>query len=282
MDDGTPPGWLAELWRKVFSEPFTRTEAESLAWRLSPEGQAFDVRSAVVLVVTVLALTFIEYIGKHPQLDGLADFTALVVGETSAAPLRTAFEAEPKLYRLAWWAVSSVLAYLAAPVLVVRYGFGHSLADYGLGFRGMLKDAWIYGLMFVGMIPCVLLAGMNANFLHTYPFYRVDPGEPLWPWFWAWEALYILQFISLEFFFRGFLLHGLRRRLGFYAVFVMMVPYVMIHFGKPMLETLVAIIAGVVLGALSLKNRSVWLGAAIHVAVALSMDTLALWHTGRL
>jgi hypothetical protein len=49
-----------------------------------------------------------------------------------------------------------------------------------------------------------------------------------------------------------------------------------------MLETLVAIIAGVVLGALSLKNRSVWLGAAIHVAVALSMDTLALWHAGRL
>ena len=126
------------------------------------------------------------------------------------------------------------------------------------------------------------VASTNANFLHTYPFYRVDPGEPLWPAFWIWEALYILQFIALEFFFRGFLLHGLRRRMGFYAVFAMMVPYVLIHFGKPMLETLVAIIAGVVLGALSLKNRSVWLGAAIHVAVALSMDTLALWRTGRL
>lgn len=270
------------LWHKVFVEPFARTEAESQLWRQSPPGQAFDWRSVTILVMTVLSLTFIEYIGKRPQLEGLANGVALVAGESTASPWRAAFAADSKLYRLTWWAVSCVLAYLAAPALVVRYVFGQSLADYGLGVRGMFRDAWIYGLMFAGMVPCVLIAGANESFLHTYPFYRLEPDEPLWPQFWMWEALYILQFISLEFFFRGFVLHGLRLRLGCYAVFVMMVPYVMIHFGKPLLETLVAIIAGVALGALSLKNRSVWLGAAIHVAVAMSMDLLALWRAGRL
>ena len=38
--------------------------------------------------------------------------------------------------------------------------------------------------------------------------------------------------------------------MGSHAIFVMVVPYVMIHFGKPMLETVGAIIAGVVLGLL--------------------------------
>jgi membrane protease YdiL (CAAX protease family) len=97
-----------------------------------------------------------------------------------------------------------------------------------------------------------------------------------------WEAAYICQFFALEFFFRGFMLHGLRHRLGFYAIFVMMVPYCMIHFQKPMPETFGAIAAGAVLGLMSLKTRSIWLGACLHVAVALSMDFLALWHRGML
>ena len=75
---------------------------------------------------------------------------------------------------------------------------------------------------------------------------------------------------------------GLRHRFGFYAIFAMMVPYCMIHFGKPMPETFAAIIAGIVLGFMSLKTRSIWLGAAIHVAVALGMDFLSLWHNGLL
>ena len=62
------------------------------------------------------------------------------------------------------------------------------------------------------------------------------------------------------------------------AIFVMMVPYCMLHFGKPMPETFGAIIAGIVLGFACLKTGSIWLGAAIHIAVAWSMDTLVLLH----
>ena len=38
--------------------------------------------------------------------------------------------------------------------------------------------------------------------------------------------------------------------------------------------------AGIILGFMSLKTRSIWLGAAVHVAVALSMDLLALSQKG--
>jgi membrane protease YdiL (CAAX protease family) len=66
------------------------------------------------------------------------------------------------------------------------------------------------------------------------------------------------------------------------AVFVMIVPYNMIHFQKPGLEALAAILGGLVLGSLSLKTRSIWWGAMLHLAVAGTMDVLSLVQRGRL
>ena len=91
-----------------------------------------------------------------------------------------------------------------------------------------------------------------------------------------------MQFFGLEFFFRGFLLHSLKPSLGPYAIFVMTVPYCMIHFGKPMPETFAAIFAGVFLGWLSFKNGNIWMGLVLHCTVALSMDVLALYNKGLL
>jgi len=39
-----------------------------------------------------------------------------------------------------------------------------------------------------------------------------------------------------------------------------------------------AIIAGIVLGSLAAKTRSIYAGFLVHITVALSMDLLALWH----
>jgi membrane protease YdiL (CAAX protease family) len=52
----------------------------------------------------------------------------------------------------------------------------------------------------------------------------------------------------------------------------------MIHYHKPVLETFGAIAAGVILGYMSLRTRSIWLGAALHIAVAWTMDAAAIWH----
>jgi membrane protease YdiL (CAAX protease family) len=62
----------------------------------------------------------------------------------------------------------------------------------------------------------------------------------------------------------------------------MVVPYCMIHFGKPFLEALAAIAAGIVLGTLALKTRSIWCGVLIHVSVAISMDVAALVQRGEI
>jgi membrane protease YdiL (CAAX protease family) len=56
----------------------------------------------------------------------------------------------------------------------------------------------------------------------------------------------------------------------------------MIHYGKPFLEANAAIVAGIVLGTLALRTRSIWCGCLVHVSVAISMDIAALLQKGDL
>ena len=79
-------------------------------------------------------------------------------------------------------------------------------------------------------------------------------------------------------FFRGWMVSALRTTLGAGAIFVMAVPYCMIHYGKPYLEAHGAIVAGIVLGSLAMKTRSIYSGFLVHITVAFGMDFLALWR----
>jgi membrane protease YdiL (CAAX protease family) len=93
-----------------------------------------------------------------------------------------------------------------------------------------------------------------------------------------WEGMYFAQFFALEMFFRGWWLGVLRKSFGSGAIFAMAVPYCMIHYGKPYLEACGAIIAGIALGSLSMKTRSIYQGFLVHITVAILMDWLALRH----
>jgi hypothetical protein len=90
--------------------------------------------------------------------------------------------------------------------------------------------------------------------------------------------MYFAQFFALEMFFRGFWLGVLRKGFGSGAIFAMAVPYCMIHYGKPYLEACGAIVAGIALGSLSMKTRSIYSGFLVHITVAVMMDWLSLRH----
>ena len=54
----------------------------------------------------------------------------------------------------------------------------------------------------------------------------------------------------------------------------------MIHFGKPFPETLGAIVAGLVLGTMALRSKSIVPGICVHFTIAIGMDLLSLWQQG--
>jgi len=224
---------------------------------------ALDWRPIVILVTTAVTLTLARYFGNNATFSELVPFDKELYTRD-----------QWDLMARAWWSGARVFTYVVIPMLTIVLMPGERIRDYYVSFRGFGRHLWIYVGLYLVVLPFVLLVAMQEQFLSTYPFYKYS-NQSLGH-FLRWQVLYAAQFMALEFFFRGYMLKGLSHKFGYGAVFVMIVPYCMIHYPKPLPETLGAILAGVALGTLSMRTRSIWGGVLIHVGVALTMDWLAV------
>ena len=256
----------------------SQADAESDALRTN-DPQHTNRSAAAIAVTAALSLTIINFYAK--RVGWVIDVAGWFGADAVAADWLNGRDSR-QLARLVVWTVVQLFAYVGLPVLVIRILLGQRVGEFGTKWRGTLAHWKPYVALFLVSLPVVIWASYAASFQSKYPFYELAIDESLWPNMWIWWAMYAVQFVALEFFFRGFLVHGLKMRMGFAAVFVMIIPYNMIHFGKPITEALGAILGGVTLGTLSLRNRSVWWGAALHIAVAATMDIAALTHKGLL
>lgn len=248
------PAWLRSF-GQLLRDPWSAIDADT-KWA-EKRGLTWDALAILVTVAVVLTLQ--EYLGNEHMF-------------------RKWFPAEAKdpyvsLKGHAWWAGWRIGGYIILPCIVI-WAMGRRVRDLYLSPSGFLRHLPIYLGLFAAVAPFVWWVSSWPSFQHTYPFYKLA-HRSLFDLL-AWEAMYAVQFLALEFFFRGFMLEGLRRHMGSLAIAVMLVPYCMIHYGKPMPETLGAILAGAILGTVAMRTRSIWGGVAIHVAVAVMMDLLAL------
>ncbi|MCC6327292.1 MAG: CPBP family intramembrane metalloprotease [Acidobacteria bacterium] len=237
---------------------------------------ALDRRVIIALVYTAFGLACTYYLKNTEAVAGVLYDTPLkwfgdLITNTS----------NNNLAGLAWWVTLVTTVYVVGPFLIIRFGWKANVRDFGLLPR-MEPGFWkLLAACTAVMLPLVYLMSLTGGFAAKYPFLRIYNGEPyIGRTLLIWELIYFIQFFGLEFFFRGFLVHSLKRSLGLYSIFIMTVPYCMIHFGKPPAETLAAIAAGIFLGWLSYRNGSIWLGMVLHCTVAFSMDILALYNKG--
>lgn len=269
------------LWRRFVTDIQEAGDRDSDEYRaVTPRSEA-NRKAVVVLITAALSLTILNFgASSEPSwfistLDGLGL-------DAWAGWARATFDLSIHAQRngLVFWGIGQLFAYTVPPLVAIRVVLRERVSDYGLRVRGIGRHASVYAVLLAISVPFVVAASFTAAFQAKYPFYDLAPGEGLWPDMVLWWLVYGLQFAALEFFFRGFMIHGLSGRFGYMAVFVMVVPYNMLHYGKPMAEALAAIVGGAVLGSLSLRSRSIWWGVVVHVAIAGTMDVAALFHKG--
>jgi membrane protease YdiL (CAAX protease family) len=247
--------------------------------KLLAEG-GYNYRPAILFVITALVLTLQEYFGGR---DFYSDHIRPALRDVEIQQLITPgglgqyvhVQKYNDLYGYGWWAFNRCFGYVVIPLVAWKIIFRKdSLLDMGLRVKGFTKHAWIYGLCLAVVLPAVFIVSRSPDFGTYYPFYKLASRS----WFdlICWELMYFAQFFALEIFFRGFWLSGLRSTLGSGAIFAMCVPYCMIHYGKPYLEAAGAVVAGIALGSLAMRTKSIYSGFLVHVTVALSMDLLAL------
>ena len=274
---------LIALWplvRHFFKATWQELDEEARQARLQLPPSEYDYRRpAVCFGILAVVLTLQEYYGGRSIYD-----TQLRpwLNELQAGGWRfLKMEKYDELYGYGWWVFARVFGYVLVPLPIWKALFPKdSLLDMGLRTKGFFSHLWIYGLCLAVVVPAMLIVSSQPDFGSYYPFYKLSSRS--WFDFLTWEAIYFLQFFALEMFFRGWILGALRRNLGAGAIFAMAVPYCMIHFGKPYLEAHGAIVAGVVLGSLAMRTRSIYAGFLVHVTVAFAMDFLSLWRRAAL
>ena len=152
---------------------------------------------------------------------------------------------------------------------------------YGLAQRK--PDLKPYAIL-LGLTAIVIAIGSFLPDIQAYyPKYKTSYGDQFahvhgigrWVSIALYELAYGTDFVSVELFFRGFLIMAFSRILGENVVLAMAASYCYLHFGKPLGESISSIFGGYILGIIALRTEHIWGGIMIHVGVAWLMEFFA-------
>ena len=177
-----------------------------------------------------------------------------------------------------WQFVVFFILMFVIPVLIIKYLFKKPLNDYGLRL-GDAKFGFKFVLIVLPLlvVPLIYLASKMPDVRSEYPLAKIlfDHREAI---FWYELAYVIFYYIAWEFFFRGFLLFGLKDKLGsFNAILIQTISSCLIHIGKPEGEIIGSIIVGIIFGAIALRTRSIWYVFILHAAMGVLTDIFIIY-----
>lgn len=238
-----------------------------------------EKRTATVTLLSLILIVVWLY-------QGHAHFFLVQFGER--------FPDDPFLdwYQYLWMHGAAFLLWLVIPLLAVKLWLGERPSDYGIA----LGD-WKFGIKFLLLFVLVMalpvyLTAKDPLMQAEYPLTKLAGRSGVH--FLLWELTYLVYYIGFEFIFRGFILFGMKEKIGpFLAIMAETVPSVIIHasmtvslsagiilIGKPEGETFAALLSGLVFGAVALRTRSILWGLLAHWFVGAATDFFSLWHAG--
>lgn len=182
-------------------------------------------------------------------------------------------KADPYLIEYFYWFIGDFFTFLVLGILIIKLLFKENLVDYGFQF-GDYKTGFFFTLVFlVVMIIPIWFVSATPAFVQKYP--HLQGARLNWDVFFIYETGMLIYMFAWEFIWRGFMLFGLEKKFGYYSVLIQMIPFVILHNGKPFLETFGAIFGGIALGILALRTRSFYYCVIIHIGVMFSIDFIS-------
>ncbi|WP_369018216.1 CPBP family intramembrane metalloprotease [Thermatribacter velox] len=143
-----------------------------------------------------------------------------------------------------------------------------------LGFKPKKEVNWIkwFLLFFAIGIAWALWVSRNPVYRNYYPALPAARTDSLA--FMKYETLVALNMFSWEFLCRGYLLFGLQKKFGKYALLIQLVIFTLLHRGKP--EYLLSILGGLGMGILALEAGSFIPVFLLHFGTAVLLDLFCL------
>ncbi len=152
--------------------------------------------------------------------------------------------------------LDGILLYLVLPLAIIVAGFRENPRRYGFGLGDWRTGIKLTLLCSAVMTAVLFVVARTPDFQAYYGSWYGNLAETI--------GYTAADLFGWEFFFRGFLLFGLARIAGSYAVWLQAVPFTIAHFGKPQLETISCIFGGAVFGWIAWRTRSFLYPFLIH------------------
>jgi len=170
--------------------------------------------------------------------------------------------------------VTSGLLLLFTPLLIILLAFRSEPEAFGFTIGESGRAARFTTILYVLLLLLLIPASQMKVFQARYPIDKtaMESAQA----FLYFEATYGLYLFCTEFFFRGFLLFGLGRLLGWSAVFIQAAAFAAMHYGNPSPEIAASFVAALVLGWIALRARSFVPCFLLHWAVVVTFDAMVI------
>jgi membrane protease YdiL (CAAX protease family) len=159
------------------------------------------------------------------------------------------------------------------PFALIRFAFHEKLSDYGVRLGSVRTGVTLTSLL-LPVIAIVLLypASRTVEMQTFYPF-APEARHSARAFLTLELSRGVLFYTAWEFFFRGFMLFGLRPYVGdWMAVLIQVIPQCLWHIGMPTGEILSSIAGGVLFGVIALRTRSILWPLLIHYGIGVVLD----------
>jgi uncharacterized protein len=154
---------------------------------------------------------------------------------------------------------TELIYYLLVPLVAGWLLFRDKPWDYGIRIGRWKASIILTAACLAAMALILYGTGKMPEFRSYYHMHAIA-----WPELLLDAALYMFAW---EFLFRGYMLFGLEKSIGKSAIFVQTIPFVLLHIGKPFLETLACIPGGFIFGYVAYRTRSVLPCFVIHFGI---------------
>lgn len=175
--------------------------------------------------------------------------------------------------QIVYWPLRLVVMSFILFIIWKAFYAGESF--FGLSIKNFTWKPYL--LMLLIMVPLIAAASTQPDFLSMYPKLGdvasiLHNVERKWFYHLLHELSYGSDFISVELFFRGFLILAFIKVAGKDAILPMACFYCTIHFGKPLGECISSYFGGIILGVVVYNTRSIIGGLMVHLGIAWLME----------
>lgn len=179
-------------------------------------------------------------------------------------------------YKIIYHNFMAFILFFVCGIIYTKFVIKENLVSFGLNLKNK-KFTFMVLLIAVFVVPLIALSStLDKNMTTTYPL--CDFSALAWWQILLYFVSYLCYYIGWEYLFRGILFFGTKQKIGVLSAILMTTLIsALIHtsiagFGKPMIETLSAIPAGLIFGYFAYKSDNIFTSLGCHILIGFLTD----------